>query len=163
EEKGGEDEDRDREEAGRGEELTPDDAAAPEDARDVDGEAGAIARPLSVVPFDLAAEVGEDGGAGGDDEESEEADAGREPAAEHGAGDEMEKREDDDLLVVRCAASGGEADDLEERGELDGDVEGRRVPGEAHELADEEGQRADGRDVAEERAVLPALRHREGE
>ena len=87
------------------------------------GRPGAIARALAVVALDLAAQVAEHERARRDDEEAEEAEAVGEAAAEHGAGDEVEQREDDDLLVVRGAAPRGEADDLEDGGELDGDVE----------------------------------------
>ncbi len=50
EERRGVEEDRYREKARRGQELPPDHATAPQNAGDVDGEAGAIARSLAVVP-----------------------------------------------------------------------------------------------------------------
>ena len=163
EQRGREEEDRDGEQARGREEAATDDAAAPEDARDVDGEARAIARALAVVALDLATEVAEHERARRDDEEADEAEAVREAAAEDRAGDEVQQREDDDLLVVRGAAPRGEADDLEDGGELDGDVERRPTGEEANALDREERERPDGREVTERGSVLPGLRHREGE
>ena len=153
-----EDENRDREQAGGREEAAPDDAPATQDARHVDGQAGAVARALAVVALDLAAEVAEHERAGRDDEEAEEAEPVGEAAAEHRAGDEVEEREDDDLLVVRGAAARGEPDDLEDRGELDGDVERESPREQAAALDRQQNERGDGREVAESRASLPALR-----
>ena len=54
---------------------------------------------------------------------------------------EVQQRKYDDLLVVRGAASGREADDLEERCELDGDVERRATRDEPCPLHDAERDR----------------------
>ena len=131
EERRGEEEDRDREQARREEKLPPDDAPASQDARDVDGQTRAVARALAVVSLDLAAQVAEDERARRDDEEPEEAESVREAPAENGAGHEVKEREHDDLLVVRGPPPRREADDLEHRGELDGDVEGGAPESEA--------------------------------
>src|SRR3989442_569557 len=103
EERRGEEEDGNAEEAGRAEKRSPDHTPAAEDARHVDREAGAIARPLAIVPLHLASQMAQNEGPRRHDEEAEEADAVGEPVAEDGAGDEVEQGEDDDLLVVRGA------------------------------------------------------------
>jgi len=84
---------------------------------------------LPIVALDLASQVAEHQRAGCDDEEAEEAEPVGETAAEDRPGDEVKQGQDDDLLVVRSATPRGEANDLEQSGELDGDVE-RRAPGE---------------------------------
>src|SRR5262249_12352888 len=154
-------EDGDAEEAGRAEKAAPDDAPAAEDARDVDGEAGAITRALAVVPFDFAAEMTEDERARGYDQEAEEAEPVRQAAPENRAREETQEREDDDLLSVGGAEASREADDLEEGRELDGDVEGGSAGSEAGALNDEEGERPDRRHVTEGGLRLPALRNGE--
>ncbi len=161
EEQRGEGEDRDREQAGDGEERAADDAPRAEDARHVDGEAGAIARALAVVALDLAAEVAEHEGARRDDEHAEEAEPVAEAAAEHGAGDEVQQREDDDLLVVRGSLARGQANDLESGGELDEHVEHVGVEEDAADLHAEHDQQRAGVEVPQRRVPLPRLAHRE--
>ena len=163
EENGREEENGHREQAGRRQKPPADDAPAAKDARHVDGEAGAIAGPLPVVALDLSPEVAQHERARGDDEETEEAEAVREAAAEHRSGDEVEERQDDDLLVVRRAAPGGQADHLEERRELDGDVEREAARQEPPALDRQENERRGGREVAHGRPALLALGDRDGD
>ena len=124
----------------------------------VDGQPRAIARALAVVALDLAPQMAEHERAGRDDQEPEEAEAVGQAPAEHRSGDEVQQGQHDDLLVVGRAASGREADDLQERRELDGDVEREATGEEASAFDDQEYERRDGREVAQGRAPLPALR-----
>ena len=101
--------------------------------------------------------MAEDERARRDDEEAEEAEAVGEAAAEHRSGDEVKEREDDDLLIVGRPAPRRDPDDLEHRRELDRDVERRLADGQADPFDEEEGEGADGRDVAQERLRLPFL------
>jgi hypothetical protein len=67
------------------------------------------------------------------------------------------------MICWSCAAPRREADHLEERRELDRDVE-RRAPGdEARTLHEEEREGPDRRDVPQNRLVLRRLRECEGE
>ena len=153
----------DREQARGGEEAAPDHASAAQDARDVDGKTGAIARTLAVVSFDLSPQVAEDERAGSDDEESEEAEAVGQASAQHGPGHEMEQREDDDLLVVRGAAARGEADHLEEGRELDRDVEREATGKETSAFDRKEHERRGRREAAHRGAPLLVFRDRDGD
>ena len=163
EEDGREEEDGDREQAGGRQESAPDDAPAAQDSRHVDRETRAVARALAVVALDLAPQMAEHERAGSDDEEPEEAEPVREAAAQDGARHEVEQRQDDDLLVVRRAAPRGEADDLQERRELDRDVEREAAGEQAPALDRQENERRGRREVAHRRAALLALGDRDGD
>ena len=69
----------------------------------------------------------------------------------------MEQREHDDLLVVSGPSTRREADDLEKRGELHGDVERRTTRKQAAALDEEQDERGDGGEVPEGRTPLPGF------
>ena len=157
-------EDGDREQAGRDEKCSTDDATTAQDARHVDRQPGAIARPLPIVALDLAAQVAEHKRARGDDQKAEEAKPVAEAPADDRARDEVQQREDDDLLVVRRASARREADDLEAGGELDRESSTFAPVNKPDDL---HGEEREGRDGVEKRRSaglpLPAFGDRERE
>src|SRR5207237_6819230 len=86
-----EEEDGNRQQTGRHEERSPDDPAAPEDARHVDRVPGPVPRALAIVALDLAPQAAQDERPGRDHEESEETEPVGEPAPDDGPRDEMEE------------------------------------------------------------------------
>src|SRR5260370_515343 len=129
---------RRRQEAGCHEETSADDASAAKDPRNVQGQAGAVARSLPIVALDLAPKMAEDECPRSDDEEAQEAEAVRQPAAQDSSGDEVEQGENDDLLIVRSAAARSESHDLEESGELHRHVERRAACQQPYSLHDQQ-------------------------
>ena len=149
--------DRKREEARGAQKAPPDDSPAPQDAGNIDGKTGAVPCPLAVVALDFATKVAEDEGARSDDEKSEEAKSVSQAATEDGPRDEVQKGQDDNLLVVGGPSAGGQADNLQERGELHRRVERGPAGHEAHRLDQEQRQRSDRREVTERWAPLPGF------